>query len=66
MEEMIIEACLFINPDDCTELHWSQQKDNDNSDFDEYVNKGWIYLGLFDIEAGKINEMYCGAKSWVR
>ena len=61
---MIVEAQLFINPDDCTELHWCNAEDE--ADFEDYVAKRWIYLGTFGIEAGKIMEMHCCEKSWER
>lgn len=61
---MIIEACLFINQDDCTKLKWCKSEDDDT--FDALLGEGWLYVGMFDIEAGKIHGMYLSEKSWVR
>ena len=58
---MIVEAYLFMNPDDCTTLHWAKEEE-----FDEYAKRGWIYLGMFDIEAGKVVEMWSKDKHWER
>ena len=64
MGEGVITAYLFINPDDCTELHWSKQ--GDETDFNEYAEKAWIYVGTFEIKAGKINGAYMCSKRWER
>lgn len=63
---MIIEACLFINPEDCTQLHWINNESVDSIDEFEEYSKKWIYIGLFDIEAGKINEAFMSEKHWKR
>ena len=60
---MEITACLFINSDDCTSLRWVKEED-----FNDFLqsNPGWIYIGMFDIEAGKINSAFICDKNWER
>lgn len=61
--KMEITACLFIDPEDCTSLRWCKEED-----FSEFLqaNSGLLYIGLFEIEAGKINNMYINSKTWRR
>lgn len=58
-----ITACLFIDPEDCTKLRWVKEED-----FSDFLaeNHGLIYIGSFEVEAGKINAMYLSAKTWRR